>query len=101
MSEDTSVMFEIGVMEHPASKSRIEALTKLMVDSQTKMTAGMDRVGLMAQSVGSAIAPLVAQMEGFKKSALAGYSEMQQAANGLNSQMSSTSSSTVRRSWQN
>ena len=86
MSEETSVMFEIGVMEHPATKSRIDALTKLVVDSQAKMTVGMDRVGLMAQSAGSAIAPLVAQMEGFKKSALSGYSEMQKAANAIKSE---------------
>ena len=66
MSDDTSVMFEIGVMEHPETKARLEALTKYVLDAQAKMTQGVERVGQMAQAVGSSMQSVTTQLKEYR-----------------------------------
>lgn len=78
-TDDTSVMFEIGVMEHPATRARIEALQKQVLDTQAKMVQGVERVGAAAQSVSSAVAPIEAMVRGFSQSSVDGLDDMRGA----------------------
>ncbi len=71
-NDDSRVEFEIDVTQSPTARARIEALTKLVVDGQAKMSAGVERMGLMAQTAAAGMSPLVAKMEAFKKSSMAG-----------------------------
>lgn len=81
--DDTRVEFEIDVMQSPTARARIEGLTKLVIDGQAKMSAGVERMGIMAQAAAAGIAPLVAKMEAFKKSSMAGVDGLRSEFNKL------------------
>lgn len=63
MSEDTDVMFRIGVMDHPASKAALESLAKNVDDAQARMTAGVQSIGETANRVGSSIDNLIGKLD--------------------------------------
>lgn len=70
MSEDTSVMFEIGVMENPATKAKIDSFTKLVVDAQAFICQGYERVGAAVTIAAQAQVPLTAQIKAYRDSAV-------------------------------
>ena len=63
MSEDTDVMFRIGVMDHPASKAALESLAKNVDSAQARMTAGVVAIGETATKVGSSIDNLIGKID--------------------------------------
>lgn len=63
MSEDTDVMFRIGVMDHPASKAALENLAKNVDDAQARMTAGIKSIGETASKVSSTIDDLISKLD--------------------------------------
>lgn len=76
---DTEVMFEIGVAEHPATKTRLEALAKSVLDAQSQMTMGVERVGLAAQASFANIGSLTGQIKEFRNSAVESYDNVREA----------------------
>ena len=70
MSDETSVMFEIGVMEHPATKARLDSLTRQVIEAQAKMTQGVERIGAVATTVSQSVTPLLAQIKAYRESSV-------------------------------
>ena len=85
MSEDTKVEFEISVMEHPATKSRIDAITKLVVEAQSTMTQGVERVGAAAGATSQAQATLTGQIKAFRDAAVTSLDDVRGAVMRLQS----------------
>ena len=79
MSADTEVMFEIGVAEHPATKARLEALARAVLDAQAKMTQGVERVGLAAQASSANIGSITGQIKDFRDTAVESYDNVRDA----------------------
>jgi len=79
MSADTEVMFEIGVAEHPATKARLEALARAVLDAQAKMTQGIERVGLAAQTSSGNIGSITGQIKDFRDTAVESYDNVRDA----------------------
>ena len=57
-------------MEHPATRARLDALTRQVIDSQDTMTQGVERVNLVAVTVSQSMTPLLAQIKAFRKSSV-------------------------------
>ena len=76
-SDDTEVMFEIGVMDHPETGSRIQELAKQVLSSQETMRQGVERIGISAKAASAALVPLTADVKSFKSEALSMLSEVQ------------------------
>ncbi len=55
MSEDTDVMFRIGVMDHPASRTALQDLAAAVETAQARMTAGVESIGETATRVGGMV----------------------------------------------
>jgi len=84
-NDDTSVMFEVGVAEHPQTKARLDALTNKVLEAQAKMTQGVERVGTAAQSVMGAVEPLANMMQRVSASSVSGLDSVRQAVSRLQS----------------
>ncbi|XZE21815.1 hypothetical protein SH449x_001722 [Pirellulaceae bacterium SH449] len=63
MSEDTDVMFRIGVMDHPESKSALQSLASSVEAAQARMTAGVDSIGRTASRVSGLVDSLSSNLD--------------------------------------
>ena len=63
MSEDTDVMFRIGVMDHPASRTALQELASAVEAAQARMTAGVESIGEAASRVGGMVNGLTGNLE--------------------------------------
>ena len=78
-SGNEEIMFEIGVAEHPQVQSRLAALAKSVLDAQSKMTSGIERVALAAGAAGSNLSSVSSQMKTFRDQTVSSYDDIRGA----------------------
>lgn len=86
MSEDTDVMFRIGVMDHPASKTALQELASAVEAAQARMTAGVESIGQTAARVGGMVDSLTGNLDRLRSSvsqADAGVESVRYASTGV------------------
>ncbi|MCF7960773.1 MAG: hypothetical protein K9M08_08515 [Pirellula sp.] len=79
MSLDTEVMFEIGVAEHPATKARLDSLTKSVLDAQSQMTQGVMGVGDAAKMSTDAVGSVIDQVRQYSQTSVHSVGEIHSA----------------------
>jgi hypothetical protein len=77
--ENEGVMFEIGVMEHPATAGRLEKLAASVLDYQKKMTFGVESIGSAALSVKDSIDSVSSSISKYEASTSASIGNVEQA----------------------
>ena len=77
--DNEEIMFEVGVVEHPQVKSRLDSLAKSVLDAQSKMTMGIDRLSAAATAASSNIGSVAKQMKDFSASAVMNYDDLRGA----------------------
>lgn len=71
MSEDTDVMFRIGVMDHPESRSALERLAQGVETAQSRMDAGVSGIGRTANRVSGLVDSLATSLDRLNSSSSA------------------------------
>ncbi len=82
------VMFQIGVMEHPQTKNRLEALAKSIEDYQLKMTSGVESIGKAATSVKESLTGVTDQIRLYRDASVKAAADIRTAMSQVRAEMS-------------
>ena len=89
------VMFQIGVMEHPQTASRLQALADSVERYQQSMSASVEMIGESAGSVKDSLSSLTEQIKVYRSEALSAVSEIRSAMSQIEAVAAKRASSTV------
>ncbi|MFM8396495.1 MAG: hypothetical protein ACKOAH_01595, partial [Pirellula sp.] len=79
------VMFQIGVMEHPQTASRLKALADSVERYQQSMSASVEMIGKSAGAVKDSLSSLTEQIKVYRSETLAAASEIRSAMSQIES----------------
>jgi hypothetical protein len=89
------VMFQIGVMEHPQTASRLKALADSVERYQQSMSASVEMIGKSAGAVKDSLSSLTEQIKVYRSETLAAASEIRSAMSQIEAVAAKRASNTV------